>query len=373
MEQNLAKNHDHLYRFTTFSADGSQVISAMYWYKPTVLQRVYHTDTGNQVDSFGSPRPRADAPLETTTSAASCTAWRGAQTPITSLRHTVATTRVCTTGSQTLTKTTTATTPRTKATASSTPSPPTGHSGTTPTPTAMGITLLQPTRTHSCRATPGASTEDRFGCPDTDGDSWSDASDWDPLNPDQWVDADEDEYGDNYGDLDEYQYPVNQTGGNTYNDSTRWNDTDGDGYGDEYENASWNTYRPPTWPGLLLPAATCPMPSLRGEPSTLTPTGIGLETIKTATDPMPVPISGAIHNTTVSVAQIATVMDIPIPRPTGPSTPDYYGADAFPDDPTQWCDEDGDGFGSNPDGNQPDDCPQQRRFLHRRSRRVRRP
>ena len=63
------------------------------------------------------------------------------------------------------------------------------------------------------------------------------------------------------------------------------------------------------------------MPSHSTEPSTLTPTGIGLETIKTATDPMPVPISRAIRNTTVSVAQIATKMDIPIPA-NWPSTPD---------------------------------------------------
>ena len=33
------------------------------------------------------------------------------------------------------------------------------------------------------------------------------------LNPDQWVDADGDGYGDNYlFDLDEYQYHVNQSG-----------------------------------------------------------------------------------------------------------------------------------------------------------------
>ena len=113
--------------------------------KPTVLRRAFTIRTPATRSTRSVAHVRADAPLETTTSAASCTAWRGAQTPITSLRHTVATTRVCTTGSQTLTKTTTATTPRTKATASSTPSPPTGHSGTTPTPTAMVITLLQPT------------------------------------------------------------------------------------------------------------------------------------------------------------------------------------------------------------------------------------
>ena len=43
---------------TTFSADSSQVISAMYWYQADgATARVYHTDTGNQVDSFSGPRP----------------------------------------------------------------------------------------------------------------------------------------------------------------------------------------------------------------------------------------------------------------------------------------------------------------------------
>ena len=35
------------------------------------------------------------------------------------------------------------------------------------------------------------------------------------------------------------------------------------------------------------------------------------------------------------------------------------GADAFKDDPTQWCDSDGDGYGDNESGNQPDACPNQ--------------
>ena len=33
-------------------------------------------------------------------------------------------------------------------------------------------------------------------------------------------------------------------------------------------------------------------------------------------------------------------------------------ADAFPDDPTQWRDSDGDGFGDNTSGNNPDECPE---------------
>ena len=63
----------------------------------------------------------------------------------------------------------------------------------------------------ACPTTPGTSTEDRYGCPDADGDGWSDEGDWAVLDPSQWVDADEDGYGDNYlFDLDEYQYHVNQ-------------------------------------------------------------------------------------------------------------------------------------------------------------------
>ena len=46
------------------------------------------------------------------------------------------------------------------------------------------------------------------------------------------------------------------------------------------------------------------------------------------------------------------------PTPGWPTlSPCNDGADAFPNDPTQWCDDDGDGFGSNQSGNNADDCP----------------
>ena len=44
----------------------------------------------------------------------------------------------------------------------------------------------------------GNSTEDRFGCPDADGDGWSDEGDLWPADPEQWADMDMDGYGDNY-------------------------------------------------------------------------------------------------------------------------------------------------------------------------------
>ena len=87
------------------------------------------------------------------------------QTPITSLRHTVATTRVCTTGSQTLTKTTTATTPRTKATASSTPFPPTGHRRNDTDADGYGDNPAPANEPDACPTTPGASTKTASAVP----------------------------------------------------------------------------------------------------------------------------------------------------------------------------------------------------------------
>ena len=43
----------------------------------------------------------------------------------------------------------------------------------------------------------GESTGDRYGCADLDGDGWSNLNDFAPLDESQWVDADEDGFGDN--------------------------------------------------------------------------------------------------------------------------------------------------------------------------------
>jgi WD40 repeat protein len=64
----------------------------------------------------------------------------------------------------------------------------------------------------------GNSTEDVLGCIDSDGDGWSDAGDVFPDDPVDWADADSDGYGDNT-DLFPYE-------------STQWNDSDLDGFGD---------------------------------------------------------------------------------------------------------------------------------------------
>ena len=44
----------------------------------------------------------------------------------------------------------------------------------------------------ACVIDPGTSTQDRFGCPDGDGDGWSDEGDVYPTDPLQWADTDGD-------------------------------------------------------------------------------------------------------------------------------------------------------------------------------------
>ncbi|SVE60610.1 uncharacterized protein METZ01_LOCUS513464, partial [marine metagenome] len=49
----------------------------------------------------------------------------------------------------------------------------------------------------ACPGDYGTSTLDRFGCPDADGDGWSDLGDAFPDDPTQWADLDADGHGDN--------------------------------------------------------------------------------------------------------------------------------------------------------------------------------
>ena len=75
----------------------------------------------------------------------------------------------------------------------------------------------------ACPNIPGTSVWDRYGCPDYDGDGWSDDGDDFIYDSTQWSDADGDGYGDNpQGNMSD-AFP---------NDPTQWQDADGDGYGD---------------------------------------------------------------------------------------------------------------------------------------------
>ena len=157
-----------------------------------------------------------------------------------------------------------------------------------------------------CPSTAGNSTHDRLGCHDSDGDRWSDEND---AFSDDW---------------------------------SQWNDTDGDGFGDNWANPIWNTSRLLHWPGEFVPGANLPDQSpLDYDDDRFEDAGLEL-----------------------SITPFDDCPDIP-----GTSISDRFGCsdvdndgfsnegDAFPTESTQWNDTDGDGYGDNQEGAQPDGCP----------------
>ncbi|MBJ09023.1 MAG: hypothetical protein CMB63_03290 [Euryarchaeota archaeon] len=153
-----------------------------------------------------------------------------------------------------------------------------------------------------CIEVSGTSTQDVFGCPDSDGDGWSDTGDPFPDDPAHWSDSDMD------GSPDEIDaFP---------NDPTQSADTDGDGFGDDpFGN------RPD-----MFPDDSSEWYDFDGD----------------------------------EVGNNAD--DFPLdPTQWEDADGDGYGDnvfginhDAFPADETQWEDADGDGYGDNPNGNNPD-------------------
>jgi len=184
-------------------------------------------------------------------------------------------------------------------------------------------------------------------CPDMDGDGWADEDDAFMLDPTQWFDADGDGYGDNpegttpddcpdvsgtstldrlgcadtdgdgYSDSDNLWNP--EDGADAFvDDPTQWSDFDGDGYGDNYANSTWED-RNPSWPGEFNAATT-------------------------QQDACPTQEGTSWQNGMVGC-----------PDQDGDGW--YNLQDAFPNDPTQWEDTDGDGYGDNASGNDADACP----------------
>ena len=184
-------------------------------------------------------------------------------------------------------------------------------------------------------------------CPDMDGDGWADQDDDFPMDATQWDDTDGDGYGDNPegttpddcptvegtstlerlgcldSDGDGYSNPDGawnaESGADAFiDDPTQWSDFDGDGFGDNYANDTW-TNRNPSWPGELREDVT-------------------------VQDACPTQEGTSWQNGLIGC-----------PDQDGDGW--YNLQDAFPSDPTQWADVDGDGFGDNRSGNDADECP----------------
>ncbi len=164
----------------------------------------------------------------------------------------------------------------------------------------------------------GNSTLDYYGCPDDDGDGWSNLTDVFINDPTQWNDTDGDGYGDNQTGNNGDEFP---------NDSTQWNDIDNDGYGDN-KTGNYPDHLPTIWGNSTKDYYGCPDDDGDGW-SNLTDTFTTDPTQWNDTD-------GDGHG----------------------DNPNGNNPDAFPNDSTQWNDTDGDGYGDNQTGNDPDLFPE---------------
>ena len=180
----------------------------------------------------------------------------------------------------------------------------------------------------ACPGVAGNSTIDRYGCIDNDGDGISNESDSFPDDPTRSQDTDQDGFDDLEDDC------INVIGNSTI-DRTGCRDTDGDGYSDVTlpigNSSGWNTSNG---------ADAFPL-----EPSQWNDTdgdGYGDNASGFEADDCP------------SVEGYSNIDLFGCPDADNDGT--SQGDDAFPDDSTQWLDSDGDGFGDNPNGTNPDAC-----------------
>ena len=186
----------------------------------------------------------------------------------------------------------------------------------------------------ACPITIGMSTQDRFGCTDSDGDGWSDDGDLFSNNPTQWADRDGDGYGDN-------QDP-NATMSDAFSaDGTQWNDTDGDGHGDNPfgTQGDWFPNDATRWQDSDQDGVADEDDVFPNEKSqTLDTDGDGYGDDANGSDPdvFPEDSSEWIDTDADGVGN---------------------NADLFPFDPSQSNDLDGDGYGDNSSGNNPDAFP----------------
>lgn len=211
-----------------------------------------------------------------------------------------------------------------------------------------------------CPNQAGTSTVDLTGCPDTDGDGYSDAGDAFPNNASEWMDSDGDGVGDNtdifpndanetmdsdgdgVGDnSDAFPYDANETadsdsdgvGDNTDVfplDFFEFQDSDGDGVGDNGDAFPYDANETMDSDGDGVGDNADAFPNDATETRDSDGDGIGDNA-----DQYPL-----IDNFLDTDGD--TVVDL---------------LDVFPTDQTQWMDADGDSYGDNTTGNNPDAFP----------------
>ena len=257
----------------------------------------------------------------------------------------------------------------------------------------------------TCPETFGTSTmNSTLGCVDSDGDGWADLDDDLPNHSEQWRDIDEDGFGDNMNgsNWDFCQYVFgNSTEDNKYgcpdidgdgwansvdvfpNESTQWLDNDWDGFGDNWADGNLNSSRsgPFTNIGQWVENAwqpdACPTTEGYSFEDQFGCPDLDSDGWSNVNDALPA--DGTQHSDRDGDGHgDIFYYDLQIDglryNQSGDALPDNpnqwrdrdgdgYGdrseqndSDAFIDDSTQWSDVDEDGFGDNPSGFQPDSC-----------------
>ena len=209
----------------------------------------------------------------------------------------------------------------------------------------------------ACPNTAGDSTIDRDGCPDEDGDGYSDENDAFPTNPSEWFDTDFDGVGDNSdvfpNDTSEWMDSDGDGVGDNSDafpyDANETMDSDNDGYGDNADMFPYNAFEYLDSDGDGAGDNSDAFPFDASETMDSDGDGVGDNADAFPNDPSETMDSDGdgIGDNSDSHPFINNFLDS-----DGDQIPDLQ--DAFPADMTQWVDSDGDGYGDNATGSNPD-------------------
>ena len=211
-----------------------------------------------------------------------------------------------------------------------------------------------------CPNTAGDSTIDRDGCPDADGDGYSDENDAFPNNPTEWFDSDFDGVGDNTdmfpNDTGEWMDSdgdgVGDNGDAFPYDANETMDSDNDGVGDNADMFPFNAFEYLDSDGDGAGDNSDRFPFDANETMDSDNDGVGDNADAFPNDPSETMDSDGdgIGDNSDPYPFINNFLDS-----DGDTIVDLQ--DAFPNDMTQWVDADGDGYGDNTTGNNPDAFP----------------
>ena len=211
-----------------------------------------------------------------------------------------------------------------------------------------------------CPNTAGDSTIDRNGCPDADGDGYSDENDDFPNNPSEWLDTDNDGVGDNTdmfpNDTGEWMDSdgdgVGDNGDAFPNDPNETMDSDNDGVGDNADMFPLNAFEYLDSDDDGVGDNSDRFPFDANETMDSDNDGVGDNADAFPNDPSETMDSDGdgIGDNSDPYPFINNFLDT-----DGDTIVDLQ--DAFPNDMTQWVDADGDGYGDNTTGNNPDAFP----------------